>query len=73
MYREVELGKNKGILYKWHYFWFKRHIKWLSKKWKDEVYEELYKAIDDAIKEIEPIAYVTKDEKAIDEMIKELL
>ncbi len=66
MYRKVK--------HKWHWFWFKRHLKWLSREWKDEVYEALYKAMDDAIKEFEPIAYVTTiNEKTMDEMIKELL
>ena len=66
--------ETKKMKHKWHWYWFKRHIKWLGKEWKDDIYKELYKAINDATKELEPIAYVTKiDEKTINEMIKELL
>ena len=47
------------LLQKWHWFWFKRHTKWLSKKWKEQVYKELDKALSEIIKNM-PI-YYTED------------
>ena len=40
----------KKLLYKWHWYWFKRHTKWLSKGWKEQVYKELDKALSEIIK-----------------------
>lgn len=49
----------KKLLHKWHWFWFKRHIKWLSKGWKEQVYKELDNALSEIIKNT-PI-YYTED------------
>ena len=46
----------KKLLYKWHWFWFKRHTRWLSKEWKEQVYQELDRALTEIIKNT-PIQY----------------
>lgn len=46
----------KKILYKWHWFWFKRHTRWLSKEWREQVYKELDRALCEIIKNT-PIQY----------------
>lgn len=46
----------KNLLHKWHWFWFKRHTKWLLKEWKEQVYKELDKALSEIIKNM-PIQY----------------
>ena len=37
----------KKLLYKWHWYWFKRHTKWLLTKQRDMVYNALYQSIND--------------------------
>ena len=49
----------KKLLHKWHWYWFQRHTKWLSKEWKEQVYKELDKALSEIIKNT-PI-YYTED------------
>ena len=44
------------ILHKWHWYWFKRHTKWLIKEWREQVYKELDKALSEIIKNM-PIKY----------------
>lgn len=42
----------KKILFNWHAYWFKMHLKFLSKKYAEYVADETWKAINDAIKSI---------------------
>lgn len=37
----------KKILHKWHWFWFKRHTKWLLTEQREMVYNTLYQSIND--------------------------
>jgi uncharacterized protein YehS (DUF1456 family) len=46
----------KILLHKWHWYWFKRHMKWLIKEWREQVYKELDRALCEIIKNT-PIQY----------------
>lgn len=51
----------KKILHKWHWFWFKRHTKWLLTEQRDMVYNTLYQSINDYLmNDINKICIVDK-------------
>lgn len=51
----------KKLLHKWHWFWFKRHTKWLLTEQRDMVYNTLYQSINDYLmNDINKICIVDK-------------
>lgn len=58
----------KKLLHKWHWYWFKRHTKWLMKEWKEQLYKTLNEAIADYMKDINTFTY-TDDELTVDDII----
>lgn len=51
----------KKLLHKWHWFWFKRHTKWLLTEQRDMVYNTLYQSINDYLmNDINKICVVDK-------------
>lgn len=51
----------KKILHKWHWYWFKRHMKWLLTEQRDIVYNTLYQSINDYLmNDINKICIVDK-------------
>lgn len=51
----------KKLLYKWHWFWFKRHTRWLLIEQRDMVYNTLYQSINDYLmNDINKICIVDK-------------
>ena len=56
------MGDNmKKLLHKWHWFWFKRHTKWLLTEQRDMVYNALYQSINDYLmNDINQICIVDK-------------
>jgi len=51
----------KNLLHKWHWFWFKRHTKWLLTEQRDMVYNTLYQSINDYLMDdINKICVVNK-------------
>ena len=56
----------KKLLHKWHWYWFKQHMKWLSKEWREQIYKELDQALSEIIKNT-PIQYT---EDAVIDLVK---
>ena len=51
----------KKLLYKWHWYWFNRHTKWLLTEQRDMVYNTLYQSINDYLmNDINQICVVDK-------------
>lgn len=51
----------KKLLHKWHWFWFKKHTKWLLIEQRDMVYNTLYQSINDYLmNDINKICVVDK-------------
>lgn len=51
----------KNLLHKWHWFWFKRHMKWLLIDERKKVYNQIWESFNEfLLKDIEQIAYVDK-------------
>lgn len=49
----------RNLLFKWHWFWWSIHLKWLINDYSDQVRKAMYDAINEMLKkEIEPIAEI---------------
>ena len=49
----------RKLLFKWHWFWWSIHLKWLINDYSDQVRKAMYDAINEMLKkEIEPIAEI---------------
>jgi hypothetical protein len=61
----------RNIFYKWHWFWWSIHLKWLINDYGDQLRKGMYDAINELLKrEIEPIADI---DFSVEELVDDLI
>lgn len=58
-----------GARYKWHMFWFKRHLNWLSKKYEEDLFCAVWERIDKMIRYMKPVVTINTSADKITERI----
>ena len=64
----------RKLLFKWHWFWWSIHLKWLINDYSDQVRKTIYDAINEMLKkEIEPIAEIKFNPEEFDKLVDNLI